>query len=153
MSTKSWLYKGSEIEDTNISKDSIGFLYKITNTVTGEWYIGRKLLTSSKTKTINGKKKKIRVENDWKDYWSSNELIKEEAKVDPDKFKREILIFVPTMGAMTLGEEYLLHVSGALFDPKCLNRNIRAKIFSSWFTKIPDFWPELKSVINQSSSS
>jgi hypothetical protein len=141
-----WIYKGSNIDEVDIPQGAIGFLYKITHKPTGKWYIGRKMITSSKTKVTKGVKKKTRVENDWRDYWSSNIEIQEQAAISPGDFIKEILIFVPTKGAMTLGEEYLLHVSGALFDPKCLNGNIRAKIFSSWFTKIPDFWPGLKSV-------
>lgn len=125
---------------------TIGFIYMITHKPSGKWYIGRRLFTKPATMMVNGKKKKIRKENDWKDYWSSNDEIKMMAKEDPSQFERKILIFVPTMGAMTLGEEYLLHVSGALFDKNCYNNNIRAKIFSSWFTKIPDFWTELSAL-------
>ena len=143
---KSWVYNNKEIETADIPKDAIGFLYKITNTVTNEWYIGRKLLTSSKTKTVNGKKKKIRVENDWREYWSSNDQIKLQAKENPDQFERKILIFVPTMGAMAYSEEFLLYSTGALFDPKCLNGNIRAKIMRNWFNKIPNLHKDLESV-------
>lgn len=142
----SWLFNGLPIEEDKIPKGAVGFLYKITNTETNQWYLGRKLLTKSKQKVVNGKKKKTRVESDWKDYWSSNDTLKEEAAIAPQKFKREILLFVTTMGAMAYAEEFLLYKSGALFDPKCLNGNIRAKIMRNWFGKTPNLHKELDAV-------
>lgn len=141
-----WIYKGKNIDEVEIPKGAIGFLYKITHIPTGKWYIGRKMLTASKVKVTKGVKKKSRVENDWRDYWSSNIEIQEQAALSPDDFIREILIFVPTKAALTLGEEYLLHVSGALFDPLCYNNNIRARIFANWFLKTPNFFKELQSI-------
>jgi len=142
----SWLFNGLQISEDTIPAKSVGFLYKITNINTGEWYIGRKLLTKAATKTVKGKKKKTRVESDWKDYWSSNDEIKALAKVNPTHFKREILLFVPTMGAMAYSEEYLLYKSGALFDPKCYNGNIRAKIMRNWFDKLPNLHKDLEAI-------
>ncbi len=142
-----WKYKNKDFSDMKDAPEgSIGFLYKITHKTTKKWYIGRRLFTKQVIKQINGKKKKLRVENDWKSYYSSNDELKEIAATTPDLLEREILLFVSTMGAMTLGEEYLLHVSGALFDEKSFNNNIRAKIFSSWFKNIPNFFNELKAI-------
>lgn len=144
-----WFYEGIALKDDKIPEKSIGFLYKITNTETGDWYIGRKLLTKASTKMVKGKKKKCRAENDWKDYWSSNDKIKATAKENPTVLKREILLFVTTMGAMAYSEEFLLYRSGALFDPKCLNGNIRAKIMRSWFGKTPNLHSELEAAFNR----
>jgi hypothetical protein len=141
-----WIFNGLPITAEAIPAKSIGFLYKITNINTGEWYVGRKLLTKAGTRVVKGKKKKVRLESDWKDYWSSNDLIKSMAKEDPNNFKREILLFVPTLGAMAYSEEYLLYKSGALFDPKCYNGNIRAKIMRNWFDKLPNLHNELEAV-------
>jgi hypothetical protein len=79
----------------------VGFVYLITNTVSGRKYIGKKLAKFSKTtqKTVklkNGtkKKKKIRskVDSDWRDYYgSSPELTKDVTALGADKFTREIL--------------------------------------------------------------
>ena len=79
----------------------MGFVYLITNTVSGRKYIGKKLAKFSKTtqKTVklkNGtkKKKKIRtkVDSDWRDYYgSSPELSKDVEALGTDKFTREIL--------------------------------------------------------------
>lgn len=142
-----WIYKNQTLTDDLIPEKSLGFLYKITHISTGKWYIGRKLLTKPKTTTVAGKKKKVRVESDWKDYWSSNTEIQEAAKIAPQDFSREILIFVTTKGAMAYAEEFLLYKSGALFDPLCYNGNIRAKIMRNWFTKTPNLHSELNDLI------
>jgi len=43
----SWFYQGVEVE--LLPEDCIGFVYLITNTVTGRKYIGKKLAKFSKT--------------------------------------------------------------------------------------------------------
>ena len=52
--------------------DSIGFVYKITNSLTGRAYIGKKLLQFKGTKQVKGKKKRTLVESDWRTYNGSN---------------------------------------------------------------------------------
>jgi hypothetical protein len=97
----SWFYQGVEVE--LLPEDCIGFVYLITNTVTGRKYIGKKLAKFSKTtyKTVklkNGtkKKKKIRnkVDSDWRTYYGSNdELNKDIQNLGAENFKREILYY------------------------------------------------------------
>jgi len=96
-----WLYNGSEILD--LPEDCIGFVYLITNTVTGRKYIGKKLAKFSKTtyKTVklkngNKKKKKIRskVDSDWRDYYGSNDQLNKDVEtLGKENFKREILYY------------------------------------------------------------
>lgn len=96
-----WYYQGSPV--TEPPEDAIGFVYLIENLVSGRKYIGKKLLTFSKTsykvvKLKNGtkKRKKIkgRVESDWKEYYgSSDALLKDIELLGKDKFKREILYY------------------------------------------------------------
>jgi hypothetical protein len=97
----SWFYQGVEVE--LLPEDCIGFVYLITNTVTGRKYIGKKLAKFSKTtyKTVklkNGtkKKKKIRnkVDSDWRTYYGSNdELNKDIQTLGAENFQREILYY------------------------------------------------------------
>jgi hypothetical protein len=94
-----WHFQGTPVD--TLPEDCVGFVYLITNTVTGRKYIGKKLAKFSKTtqKTVklkNGtkKKKKIRskVDSDWRDYYgSSPELTKDVVALGTDKFTREIL--------------------------------------------------------------
>jgi hypothetical protein len=96
-----WLFENQQIE--TLPEDCVGFVYLITNTVTGRKYIGKKLAKFSKTtvKTVklkNGtrKKKKIRskIDSDWLTYYGSNEeLNKDVQTLGPDKFTREILFY------------------------------------------------------------
>lgn len=87
-----WLYDNKPVDE--IDPKYKAFVYLITNLQTGRLYIGLKQTTFSKTKQVKGKKKRIRVESDWRDYWSSSEeLQKDVAALGPEHFKREILYF------------------------------------------------------------
>ena len=86
-----WLYKGNEVTDDDVM-DYVGFVYSITNIQTGKSYIGKKLLKFSRTKQVKGKKKKIKVDSDWKTYYSSSEALKQDVELlGLENFQREIL--------------------------------------------------------------
>jgi len=97
----SWTFQGTLVEE--LPEDCVGFVYLITNTVSGRKYIGKKLAKFSKTtyKTVklkNGtkKKKKIRgkIDSDWQTYYGSSPNL--QADIDTlgtDKFTREILYY------------------------------------------------------------
>jgi hypothetical protein len=94
-----WVYQNSPVDE--LPDDCVGFVYLITNTVSGRKYIGKKLAKFSKTtyKTVklkNGtkKKKKIRskVDSDWREYYGSNDVLNKDVGIlGADKFIREIL--------------------------------------------------------------
>ena len=95
----SWLFESTLVE--SLPEDCVGFVYLITNTVSGRKYIGKKLAKFSKTtvrtvKLKNGtkKKKKIRskIDSDWLTYWSSSDELKADVTaLGEANFKREIL--------------------------------------------------------------
>lgn len=97
----SWYYKGELVNE--LPEDCVGFVYLITNTVSGRRYIGKKLSKFSKTtyknvKLKNGTKKrkriKSKIDSDWQTYYGSNdELNRDVAALGTDKFTREILYF------------------------------------------------------------
>jgi hypothetical protein len=97
----SWLYESQTVEQ--LPEDCVGFVYMITNTLTGRKYIGKKLAKFSKTtykvvklKNGNKKKKKIRskIDSDWQLYYgSSPELSKDIELLGAENFSREILYY------------------------------------------------------------
>jgi hypothetical protein len=96
-----WLYESQQVDQ--LPEDCVGFVYLITNTLTGRKYIGKKLAKFSKTtykvvklKNGNKKKKKIRskIDSDWQLYYgSSPELTKDIEKLGIENFSREILYY------------------------------------------------------------
>jgi len=98
-----WTYQGKEVE--NIPDEYEGFVYLITNTTTGQKYIGKKLAKFKTTKPpLKGKKNKRRgtKESDWRTYWgSSDRLNADVAELGEDKFTREILYLCKGRGEMS----------------------------------------------------
>ena len=96
-----WTYQGKEVE--SISDEYEGFVYLITNKITGQKYIGKKLAKFKTTKPpLKGKKNKRRgtKESDWQTYWGSSDHLKEDVELlGEDSFIREILYFCPSRGS------------------------------------------------------
>ena len=96
-----WYYQNTPVE--TLPDDCVGFVYCITNNLSGRKYIGKKLAKFSKTtyKTVtqkNGikKRKKIRskIDSDWREYYgSSPELTADVNKLGTENFSREILYY------------------------------------------------------------
>ena len=96
-----WLYQDTPVE--TLLEECVGFVYLITNNLSGRKYIGKKLAKFSKTaykivKQKNGikKRKKIRskVDSDWKEYYgSSPELTADIITLGTENFSREILFY------------------------------------------------------------
>lgn len=85
-----WLYQGKEFTDPD--SKLIGFVYLITCNVSGKRYIGKKLFWSTKRKQVKGKSKRIKVESDWKSYWSSSDELKSDVKkLGEENFTKEII--------------------------------------------------------------
>ena len=96
-----WLYNNQSVE--TLPDDCIGFVYQITNNLSGRKYIGKKLAKFSKTtykivtqKNGTKKRKKIRskVDSDWREYYgSSPELTADVITLGTENFTREILYY------------------------------------------------------------
>lgn len=74
-----------------------GFVYVITNDISGKAYIGKKYFTA-----IKGKKK---IESDWKRYWGSCKPLKEDIDLlGKENFSRHILSIHPTRSETDFAE-------------------------------------------------
>ena len=61
--------------------------------------IGSAKIILPETKVIKGKKKRLKVESDWRDYWSSSDELKADIeKLGINNFSREILHICPNKG-------------------------------------------------------
>ena len=86
-----WLYNNEPFE--KIPEGIVGYVYLITNLTNNRKYIGKKNFYFSKTRQVKGKKKRIKVESDWKDYFGSNkELCADVEKLGKENYRREIKI-------------------------------------------------------------
>jgi hypothetical protein len=144
-----WIYKLNEglavvvlsIDDLPNHEEAVGFVYKITNTVTGRFYIGRKNLYSErKTKISNREKtqtktrktfKRVVKESNWKTYYGScAELTEEIALTDKKFYQREILEVC--CSKKYLGYCELAHqIKNDVLTANSYNGNILGKYFPS----------------------
>jgi len=96
-----WLYENTQIQE--LPEDCVGFVYLITNKLSGRKYIGKKLAKFSKTsykvvklKNGNKKRKKIKskIDSDWQLYYGSNDQLNRDILAQgADNFTREILFY------------------------------------------------------------
>lgn len=131
-----WFYNGVIVEE--LPDDCVGYIYLITNTVSGKKYIGKKLSHFSKTKykTVklkNGKKKrkKIRskIESDWQTYWSSSEELKKDVKnLGESNFTREILKFCKSKSELSYYEAKIQFERKVLESNEYYNGHIRVRV-------------------------
>lgn len=138
-----WHYNGAVIEE--LPEDCVGFVYCITNTVSGRKYIGKKLAKFSRTKykTVklkNGKKKrqKIRskIESDWQDYYGSSDLLTKDIELlGKDKFYREILYYCTSKAETSYVEAREQFNQKVLESDDYYNGHIQVRVHGSHIKK------------------
>ena len=123
-----WYYQGTAFTSNDIG-DFFGYVYCITNTITGKKYIGRKYFTQRRKP--RGGKRKVTSESDWKKYYGSSPELKADVK-DFGKlnFKREIISLHKTLGKVNYEETRQLFLNNVLTEsldngePAYYNSNI-----------------------------
>ena len=134
-----WLFENKTIEE--LPEECIGFVYLITNIVSGRKYIGKKLAKFSKTTTRvvklkNGtkKKKKIRskIDSDWQTYYGSNiELNKDVEELGSENFTREILYYCNSKAECSYTEAREQFARKVLESNEYYNGHIQVRVHGS----------------------
>jgi hypothetical protein len=128
----SWIYNGDVVENIG---NYIGFVYMITNLRTNKRYIGKKNFYFSKIKQIKGKKKRFKVESDWRDYFGSNDELNHHVNIIGEtQFKREILRFCTSKGEMSYFEAKYQFQYDVLESDQFYNSWISCKIHKKHLT-------------------
>jgi hypothetical protein len=128
-----WIYNGVPFTSSNI-QDNFGFVYLIQNNLNGKKYIGRKYLWQFRTP--KGKKRKVKSESDWKNYYGSCPELKEDIdKLGRENFSRTILSLHKTKGKTNFGETSQLFKNDVLTEsldngePAFYNGNILGRFY------------------------
>ena len=130
-----WTYQGREVTEDEI-ESHVGFVYLITNLTNNKKYVGKKLFKSTRTKTIKGKRKKVKSDSDWRDYYGSNAILKEDVKLlGPENFKREILKLCKSKGECSYYEAKFQFEYDVLLSDDWYNTWIMCKIRSNHLPK------------------
>ena len=152
--TMGWTYKGKSITElSDMPEGTFGFIYKITNGKTNEFYIGKKQVVSIRKRKfgkreiakLEDKRMKryemVEKESDWLEYRSSNPTVKlwfdenetallEDRREDiNDRLELRILKFCKNKKALTYYELQEQFSHNVLADELSLNDNLLGKFF------------------------
>ena len=131
MITNNWTYHGEPFVEPG---EYYGFVYCITNLLSGKRYIGKKFFWSVKRKQVNKVRKRYKVESDWKEYWSSSEDLKEDVRtIGPKHFKREILHLCKNKGTTNYLEAKEQFLREVLESNDWYNSWIQVKVHRSHY--------------------
>lgn len=121
MSANNWIYKFEEIlSSEQLPEKCVGFVYMVTNTVNGKYYVGKKVLKNKLTKVLTKKeklewnkpgripkKKKQLKESNWKEYYGSSKTLLEDLEAHGKQaFERRILRLCYSKKQLSYYEEY-----------------------------------------------
>lgn len=130
-----WLFKEKCLEQP--PEGYIGYIYLITNNLSGKFYVGKKSFvfrkkTKLSKKARKGTRKRVNisyVDSGWKDYWgSSKELLEDIEKLGKDNFTREILMFCENKSLLSYYELFWQIKKEVMFK-NSYNNWINCKIF------------------------
>ena len=144
-----WTYQGRVINELHdMPEGTHGFIYKITNGLTGEYYIGKKQVQSTRKRKFGKKEialltdkrmkryEMVTKESKWQDYRSSNKTVSgwfgKDGRANPtsnDRLELKILKFCSNKKSLTYYELQEQFSSNVLADELSLNDNLLGKFF------------------------
>ena len=139
-----WLYENTQIQE--LPENCVGFVYLITNNLTGRKYIGKKLAKFNKTsyrvvklKNGNKKRKKIKskIDSDWQLYYGSNDQLNRDIQeLGSDNFTREILFYCKSKAECSYIEAREQFNHRVLESDDWYNGHIQVRVHGSHIQKI-----------------
>ena len=138
-----WMYMECPFSGDLIG-DNYGFVYRIANLSNQRQYIGRKYFWSFRTP--KGKKRKVKQESDWRNYYGSCPELKEDIiKYGKQNFSRTILSLHKTKGKTNFEETRQLFYHNVLTEeldtgvPRYYNSNILSRYYrKDYYGRIDD---------------
>ena len=144
-----WTYQGRVINElSDMPKGTHGFIYKITNGQTGEYYVGKKQVVSVRKRKFGKKEiakltdkrmkryEMVTKESKWQDYRSSNKTVSDwfdkDGRANPssnDRIELKILKFCSNKKSLTYYELQEQFSHDVLSDELSLNDNLLGKFF------------------------
>ena len=131
--TNPWYFNDKPFESSDI-QDYFGFVYLIKNNLNGRKYVGRKYFWQFRTP--KGKKRKVKSESDWKNYYGSCPELKEDiGKIGRENFSRTIISLHKTKGKTNYEETRQLFLNNVLTEsldngvPAFYNSNVLSRYF------------------------
>ena len=121
-----WIYN-DEVFTEDMIGDNVGFVYIISNTTNGKFYIGKKLFTKSKTIQKKKKKKRTRVSSNWIDYTGSNDQLNDDIK-NGHQIKKHILHLCKSKGWCSYMETKEIFMRNCLVLDEYYNTWVQCKI-------------------------
>lgn len=110
-----WRFRGQLFEDPG---DWLGMVYVIHNLTDDRMYIGKKLLHSTRTRMVKGRRRRTTTESDWRTYWGSNPHVHADRdRLGVDGFARSILYLVRSKGVLSYLEAKMQFDAGVLLRP------------------------------------
>lgn len=129
-----WYYNNEPFENIG---EYVGFVYLITNLTNNKKYIGKKIFHFTKTKQVKKKKKRVKVESDWKEYFGSNKNLNEDVEsLGKENFKREIIRLCKTKGECSYFEAKEQFERNALLLDEYYNEYMLLRVSKSHLTSL-----------------
>ena len=128
-----WIYHSKPL--TEIPLNTIGFVYQIYNHQSKKFYIGKKLFHFQKTIQKNNKKKKIKIESDWKLYNGSNKNLLNDIIQHNPILTKNILYLCYSKSQCSYLELKEQIINDAILSPHYYNDWISAKITRNHMAK------------------